>query len=203
MTQTIIQLYKGDNWLSFPESSMNTLMQILTNSGIYSNIVAVHIYDPIFSKFDQIDLNISFIEKGKGYHITMLDVGSIIYEGIPYATKMTFDVLRSSLMRGWNLIGTSDEDIIIPPEWCRVIDANTNFQTARIEPMKAYWILYPDECSPVSSWTLPIVISVTSLAIFAYVAFGPEIKGFMRKRKQINVRKLEKEKSLDRIGALI
>lgn len=184
MTQVSIPLISGENWISFPEGSSDNLDTIFKHSGINSSNTTVYLYDSITSGFVQINLT-SNIKEGKGYHILTSSPGTITYDGTPYETKMTFDVLRTSLMNGYNLVGTDNNIIDITNyDWCKIVDAQTNFAVKELLPQKAYWIFYPDDClQPKFGLDTLTKISIVGLAVTLYVVFGEDIKNMLRGRK--------------------
>lgn len=141
MTQITIPLVQGVNFLSFPSSSTNTIGDILTSSTIKDKITKFIKYHPILGEIPILDSD--YIEEGIGYYLYITISESIIYEGIT-DFYITFDQLKSRILKGWNLLSTGNNTIIIP-SWCNVIDANTGLNTTQLEPMKAYWINY-DNC---------------------------------------------------------
>ena len=200
MTQVSIPLIKGENWISFPESSTDNLLTIFSKSGLGK--VTIYKYDPLKSTgstesgFVPIDLT-SYVEMGKGYHVITTNVGTISYMGIPYKQKMTFDRLRSSLMRGYNLVGT-DNNIqdISRYDWCRVVDAQTNFSATELTPGKAYWIYYEDCQQPKLGLDTLTKISILGLAITTYVVFGEDIKNYLKGRKRPEISETERKRKL-------
>ena len=142
MTQTTIPLVQGDNFISFPSASTDIFGDILASSTIKDQITTFTKYDPILGKEIGI-LYSGHIEEGIGYHIYTNVSGSIIYDSIG-DYYITFDQLKSRILKGWNLLATGN-NTIIAPLWCNIIDANTRLPTTQIEPKKAYWISY-DNC---------------------------------------------------------
>lgn len=185
MARIEIPLTKGQNWISFPEKSADNLDTIFRHSGIERNIAGMFEYDSISSNFLSVNLLSNFGE-GIGYHIIANESSTIIYDGTPFETKMTFDTLRLLLMRGWNLIGTDDNIINLNDRynWCRVTDPVTNFGVTQLVPKKAYWIYY-DDCQPpkVGLDTLTKV-TIIGVAITAYVVFGDQFKRWLKREKR-------------------
>ena len=131
-----ILLTEGDNFLSFPSSSTNTIGDILTSSTIKDKITKFIKYHPILGEIPITDSD--HIEEGIGYYIYIIISGSIIYDSIE-DYQVTFDQLKLRILNGWNLLATGN-NILIIPSWCNVIDANTGLPTTQLEPTKAYWI---------------------------------------------------------------
>lgn len=194
-----IPLIKGENWISFPEGSSDNLDTIFKRSGISSSNTTVYLYNSITSGFVQTNLT-SNIKEGKGYHILTTSPGTIVYNGIPYETKMSFEKVKSSLMNGYNLVGTDDNTIDISNyNWCKIIDAQTNFAVKELLPMKAYWIFYPDDCKqPFLGLDMLTKVSIIGVLITGYVVFGEDIKNFLRGRQRTEV-----GKSVDRRKKLL
>jgi hypothetical protein len=142
MTQITIPIIQGDNFFSFPSSSANTIGDILTSSTIINGISNFYKYHPILGQIPV--LNADYIEAGIGYHLYSTISANIIYDGTEdfYITLSQFE---SRILRGWNLLATGSNTIILP-SWCNVIDANTGIPTLILEPTKAYWI-NSDDCS--------------------------------------------------------
>lgn len=144
MTQITIPLSEGENYISFPSSSTNTIGDILTSSTIKDKITKFIKYHPILGEIPILDSD--YIEEGIGYYLYITISGSIIYDGIT-DFHVTFDQLKSKILNGWNLLATGNNTITIP-SWCNVIEANTGIHTIQLEPMKAYWINYDDCIQP-------------------------------------------------------
>lgn len=136
MIQITIPLAQGDNFLSFPSSSTNTFGDIFTSSTIKDKITKFVKYHPILGEISVSDSD--HIEEGIGYHMYITIPGSIIYDSIG-DYYITFDQLKSRILKGWNLLATGNNTIILPL-WCEVIDANTRLPTTILEPKNAYWI---------------------------------------------------------------
>lgn len=142
MTIVNIPIHIGDNYISFPATdSIDNFETIFIDSQIKSSILEFTKYDPILQKTVSINYIYDHIEEGVGYYIYSISEGNIIYDGIPYI--LTFDQLKLKILKGWNLLATGDNTIILP-SWCYVIDANTRLNTTQLEPKKAYWINYYD-----------------------------------------------------------
>ena len=202
-----IPLIKGENWISFPESTSDNLLTIFSKSGLGN--VTIYKYDPLKSTgstesgFVLVDLT-SYVEMGKGYHVITTNVGTISYMGTPYKQKMTFDRLRSSLMRGYNLVGTDNNIIDISRyDWCRIVDAQTNFSATEIAPGKAYWIYYEDCQQPKLGLDTLTKISILGLAITTYVVFGEDIKALFRRRKEVGMGTSKNKSAADRNKKLL
>lgn len=173
-----IPLHVGDNYISFPEApaiSMN-FRQIFTdlvinNIGIdTSGNRKFYKFNPILNNFTIVDLDLEYIEEGRGYLLIAKPIDtiipSIIYDSIKYSIPMTFDRLKSMLLQGWNLVSTNS-DILTPPNWCNLIDANTRLPATKLEPKNAYWIRY-DSCIEYGIGAELILNSVVSI-LFLYV----------------------------------
>lgn len=175
MTQISIPLYVGENYVAFPEGSTNNFRTIFTNSGIISDIVTLYRYDPILESFVQINLDLETIQQGRGYILTVSFTGNpvptIVYEGVPFSNSMNFGILKSMLMKGWNLIGT-DTNTINVENWCRCIDGQTGLETHQILPLKSYWIS-TDECEKSSK----DMVLILTLGIFLLSIYETFIKG--------------------------
>lgn len=139
---TEIVLTKGNNFISFPSASTNTFGDILTSSMIKDKITKFVKYHPILGEIPVTDSD--YIEEGIGYIIYIIIPGSVIYDSIG-DYYITFDQLKSRILKGWNLLAAGNNTIILP-SWCNVIDANTGLRATQLEPMKAYWI-NSDDCS--------------------------------------------------------
>ena len=140
---TEIVLTEGDNFISFPSTSAYTFGDILTSSMI-KDITKFVKYHPILGEIPISDSD--HIEEGIGYYLYITIPGSIIYDSIR-DYYITFDQLKSRILKGWNLLAAGNNTITIP-SWCNVIEANTGIHTSRLEPMKAYWINYDDCLQP-------------------------------------------------------
>ena len=195
MTQISIQLGSGENWISFPEGSSDNFDTIFRRSGISTSTTIVYQYNPITAGFVQINLS-SNIKEGKGYHILSTSPGTISYNGTPYEMKMTFDVLRTSLMNGYNLVGTDNNIINISNyDWCKIVDAQTNFAVKELLPMKAYWVFYPDDCKmPSFGIDLQTKLAIVGLSITIYLVFGKDIKNYLKGRKRTDIGISESER---------
>ncbi len=160
MTQITIPIRTGPNYISFPATSTETFNTIFISSGIMERILSFKTYDPTLGLID-----VSYyetIEKGKGYILTLdvISQGTISFIGEEYS--ITFNELKSRILRGSNLIGPGNIPITLQP-WCRVIDADTNIPVNIIEPQHAYWITYADCIQPTTEAFL--FISVIGLGI--------------------------------------
>lgn len=162
-TQIIIPIKIGDNYISFPATSIDNFETILTNSQIKNSIDKFIKFDPMLQEEKPINYLTDYIEKGRGYYIHSAVDGSIIYDGIEYA--LTFDQLISQIFTGWNLIGVGSIPII-PLSWCKVIDPETLFPVSIFEPTKAYWINY-DDCKKIGP-SLESALAITTGILFTY-----------------------------------
>lgn len=165
-----IPLSIGENYISFPLRYEYSLMTLFTQSGIADSIAKLEKLDPISGNYISIDINFEYTEEGRGYKLTTkadTSILPIVYTGIEYPIHMTFDILRSILLKGWNLIGPGS-DIITIPNWCKARDPKTMIPVGQLEPTKAY-LMYYDECTvPTIDPLVPIfgaglVISIVSL----------------------------------------
>ena len=141
MALITIPLSEGYNYISFPSSSVNTIGDILTSSTIKDNITKFIKYHPILGEIPITDSD--YIEEGIGYYLYITISGSMIYDSIT-DYQVTFNQLKSRILKGWNLLATGN-NILILPSWCNVVEANTGLPATQLEPTKAYWINY-DEC---------------------------------------------------------
>jgi hypothetical protein len=213
-----IPIIKGENWISFPENSTNNLLTIFSKSGLGN--VTIYKYDPLkqlkldlaeevdslvdststssstSSGFTLVDMT-SYVEQGRGYHIIATNPGIITYTGVPYKTRMTFDKLRKSLIRGYNLVATDNNIIDLSRyDWCRIVDASTNFSATELVPNKAYWIFYPDDCSQQQSGLDALTkATIIGVIITGYVVFWDDIKKILKLET-----KIEKEERLESIS---
>lgn len=150
MIQVEIPLTEGDNYISFPATSTlySNFRELFTDSGMIDNVDILYKYDPMLGDTIPLDLDIYYMEEGKGYILRIkpsdIPIQHIRYEGIEYTIPMTFDLLRSMLLRGLNLVGVGSTTITLI-NWCRAIDGKTRSLVTQLEPKKAYWIYY-DEC---------------------------------------------------------
>jgi len=142
MTQITIPLVQGDNFISFPASSANTFGDIFTSSTVRDEISNFYKYHPILGPIPVMDTD--HIEECIGYHLYITIPGNIIYDstGDFYTTLGRFE---SRILKGWNLLATGSNTIILP-SWCNVIDAKTGIPATQLEPTKAYWI-NSEDCS--------------------------------------------------------
>ena len=142
MVPITIPLMAGRNYISFSAISSDNFGTIFT--GIKANIIKFFTYDPVSGWTDVSDFE--YIDEGRGYILDMATPGNIItYDGIEYA--LTFNQLKSRLIEGLNLVGPGYVPII-PPNWCRVLNADTNFPVTQLEPNKSYLIYYNDCIKP-------------------------------------------------------
>lgn len=188
MTQNTIALNIGHNYLSFPESSTDSFKKIFTDSGIINNIVSFSKFDPILSKFTEINSDYEYIQQGRGYLLVIGNYSSnttptplitnpqITYQGITYINPMNFNTLQSMLFKGYNLVGP-DSNTIESPGWCKVIDATTRIPAKQLYPTKAYFVHF-DECqiSNISGqYSLPLIVSIL-MVVFYLNLFRKEAK---------------------------
>lgn len=141
---TEITLIEGGNFISFPSASRDTFGDILASSMIKDKITKFAKYHPILGEIPITDSN--HIEEGIGYYLYITIPGSIIYDSIG-DYHITFDQLKSRILKGWNLLSTGNNTITLP-SWCSIIEANTGLHVTKLEPMKAYWINYDDCVKP-------------------------------------------------------
>jgi len=169
MTLTTISLNTGPNYISFPATSTDNFGTIL--SGISNiietrdNIRLFYKYDPILLRDWTVVSDFEFIEQGRGYYISVTSPGNITYEGAEYT--ITFDQLRSRLLKGWNLVGTGSNTLSIP-NWCRTIDPVTTLPIIQLEPTRSYWVDYDDCIQPIINpfiviLSISLAVSITSL----------------------------------------
>lgn len=150
MTQVEIPLTEGDNYLAFPATSTlyRNFRELFIDSGMINNVDTLYKYEPMRGENIPVDIDANYIEEGRGYILRIFSsttpIPSIKYEGIEYTIPMTFDLLRSMLLRGLNLVGIGSTTITLT-NWCRAIDGKTWSPVTQLEPKKAYWIYY-DEC---------------------------------------------------------
>lgn len=165
MTNIEIPLNKGYNYISFPAISADDFGTIFTNSGISGIIEYFRKYDPASSQW--IDVNdIEFIEEARGYLLSVTSTGTITYEGIEYS--ITFDQFKLHVLNGWNFLGTGS-NILIPKNWCKIIDPKTSLPVAQIEPTHAYWV-DSDECKePI--FNTQLFLSLLSLGVITTSLF--------------------------------
>lgn len=163
-----IPIHIGDNYISFPATDPTENFEtILTNSQIKNSILDFTKYDPILLKMISINYLYDYIEEGVGYYIYSISEGNITYDGIPYI--LTFDQLKSKILKGWNLLATGDNTIILP-SWCYVIDANTRLNVTQLEPKKAYWINSDDCLQPTfnAESALYVIGAIGSILLTVY-----------------------------------
>lgn len=176
MSQISIPITIGENWISFPEDTTDNLSTIFTKSGLGSSIITVYQYNSITSGYEIVNLQ-SLVIEGRGYHIIASGNGTISYMGTPFVRKMTFDILTSSLMRGWNLIGTDNNTIDISNySWCKVSDAQANFTVTELVPGKAYWIFFDDCKKTMLGLDTLTKATIVGVAITAWVVFQDDIR---------------------------
>jgi len=164
MTVITIHLNAGPNYISFPAVSTENFSMILAGiSGmieVRDGVRLFYKYDPILSPYWISVSDFELIEKGRGYYISVITPGDIVYNGVEYT--FTFDQLRSRLLREWNLVGAGS-NILSIPNWCKIVDPITGFPVTQIEPTKSYWIEYYDCLQPIIEPYL--FISIISLGI--------------------------------------
>ncbi len=160
MTQITINLNIGHNYISFPGTSIDNFGTIFTISNIKQNIISFLKYDPILSPNWTLVNDSEFIEEGRGYLLDLSLPGTISYEGTEY--NLTFEQLRSKLLRGWNLIGTGS-NILYISDWCKIRDPITDFPVNQLEPSKSYWVDYYECIRPTTEPYL--FISILGLGI--------------------------------------
>ena len=147
MTRVIIKLNIGDNYISFPAKSTNTIGEILSSSGVKGNILKFIKWDSIQQKEVPVYIDgAEYIEEGRGYYLYATYPGNITYDGTEYS--ITFDQFRLRIVKGWNLLGVG-KDAIVPQFWCKILDPITNTPVSILEPTKSYMVNY-DECIPPS-----------------------------------------------------
>jgi hypothetical protein len=165
MTHIEIPLVLGYNFISFRATSSMTINEILTSSGIKSNISIFTKWDAIQPAYIQVDIDgTEYIEEGRGYCIYITSPGTIAYEGIEYT--MTFDQFKSHIIQGWNLLGTG-KYVIFPQAWCKIIDPITRLPVTILSPNYSYWVHYGDCIKPTMSYGTSIAIIASSLVAFA------------------------------------
>lgn len=170
-----IPLVTGENFISFPEYSNKSFTDIFTDSGIVNSVIGFYKFDTIINNFISVNMQIEFIEQGRGYLLvigkTTNPILIITYEGTKFLLSINFDMLKSMLLRGFNLIGV-DSSVIVLPTWCRFLDASTRMQVTQLNPGKAYWIKYSEECTQ-SNWIIdynvPVLISIAMFFLWTYV----------------------------------
>src|SRR3990167_8117051 len=108
---TEIILTEGYNFISFPSASANTFGDILTPSTIKDKITKFVKFHPILGEIPITDSD--YIEEGIGYRLYITMPGSIIYDSIG-DYYITFDQLKSRILKGWNLLATGNNTITIP-----------------------------------------------------------------------------------------
>lgn len=163
MSQNTILLNIGDNFISFPATSISTINEILTSSGIKGNISKFIKWDSIQQKEVPVAIDgTEYIEEGRGYYLYTTSPGTIIYDGIEYS--MTFDQFRSRIVQGWNLLGTGS-NTAIPSAWCKITDPITLLPVTILQPNYSYWVHY-DECIQ------PIQPSIGSSSLTAIATIG-------------------------------
>jgi hypothetical protein len=165
MTQITILLNAGPNYISFPAISSENFGTMFTTSNIKQNIRSFSRYDPIISQATEVS-DYEYIEDGRGYVLDMLSPGTITYDGIEYI--LTFNQLKSKLLRGWNLIGTGYNSLDIP-NWCITIDPTTGFPVSRLESAKSYWIDYYSCIQPTTEPFLFMSIVGIGIAIISLI----------------------------------
>lgn len=171
-TPTTIPLIQGQNYISFPASSVYNFRTIFTDSGIINDIGTdafqnkmFYRYDPILNNYILVDLDLGHIEQGKGYYlyVTSLSPGAIVYDNV-IEYVVTFDQFKSRIVKGWNLLGVG-KDSIVPQTWCKILDPTTMTPVTILETKRSYLVNY-DECIQ------PDVPSVGSSSFAAIAAIG-------------------------------
>ena len=142
MVPITIPLIAGRNYISFRAISSDNFGTIFSMSGIKADIIRFFTYD-VSGWTDVSDFE--YIDEGRGYILDIATPGNIAYDGIEYT--LTFNQLKSRLIEGLNLVGPGYVPII-PPNWCRVLNADTNFPVVQLEPNKSYLIYYNDCIKP-------------------------------------------------------
>ncbi len=144
MTQITIPLVEGDNYISFPATSQDNFETIFTNAGIINNIPENGFmrFNPITQLKESVKYT-EHIQTGVGYDLYFNSSipTNLTYNGTEYT--LSFEELSSSLLPGWNLVGTGS-NTIIPQDWCKVLDPYYNAVT-QLQPTNAYWI-YKGDC---------------------------------------------------------
>lgn len=165
MTQIEIPLTIGDNYVSFRATSVSSINEILTSSGIKVNISKFIKWDSIQQKeVPVVTDGAEYIEEGRGYYLFITSPGTIIYDGTEYS--MTFDQFKSRIVQDWNLLGTG-KDIIVPQAWCKIVDPITSLPVTILQPDHSYWVNY-DECTKhTTSAGTTIGIIASALVIIA------------------------------------
>jgi hypothetical protein len=149
MTQIEIPLTIGDNYISFPATSTNTINDILTSSGIKANISKFIKWDSIQQKEVPVATDdTEYIEEGRGYYLYITSPGTIIYDGTEYS--ITYDQFISHIVQGWNLLGIG-KDTIVPQTWCKIIDPITSLPITILQSGHSYWVNYSDCIQPTSA----------------------------------------------------
>jgi len=144
MTTITIPLQEGVNYISFPATSTSNFLSIFTSSTILNNILNFKRFNPMLQDYEVV-LFTDLIQKGVGYYIDVNIKSNIIYDGIEYT--LIFDDIKSSLFRGWNLIGPGNT-VIVQPNWCKIVDPVTDIPVTELDPMKAYWVSNDDCVEP-------------------------------------------------------
>lgn len=186
MTEIIIPLTIGYNYISFPATSSDNFDTIFINSGIKSYILLFNKHNPITQQYEPVNY-FEYIEEGRGYILLISPLISpptpsqIIYDGIEY--QITFDQIKLHLLNGWNLIGTGS-NTIFPISWCKILDPiKENLQIYQLDPKKAYWINY-DDCNP-PRFNIELAISITVLSLFIYSIWKQEKRSHINQTKNI------------------
>jgi len=166
MAETIqISLDEGDNFISFPANSADNFGTILAGSGIKNNILKFIKYHPILGEIPITDSD--YIEEGIGYYLYITISGNIIYDSTGEYI-VTFESFKSKILKGWNLLATGNNTLILP-NWCNVLDANTSLPVTQLDPKKAYWVNYDDCIEPIFTIGSAITaITVISTVLFTY-----------------------------------
>ncbi len=172
-TSITIQLVQGKNYISFPASSESNFRTIFTDSGMINDIgidtsqnKMFYRYDPISDNYVLIDLDLEYIEQGKGYYlyISSIQPGDIIYEGTEYT--MTFEQFKSQIIEGWNLLGVG-KDTIVTQLYCKIYDPKTMIPVIILEPKHSYLVNYDNCMMPTISYGNIIGVTASFLVAVA------------------------------------
>ena len=166
MTHIEIPLVLGDNYISFRATSINTINEILTTSGIKGDILKFIKWDPIQQKEIPIAVDgTEYIQEGRGYYLFVSSPGIISYEGTEYS--LTFDQFTSRIVKEWNLLGTG-KDMIVTQSWCKIMDPVTLLPVTILQPDHSYWVNY-DECMKTSIGSSALTaLAAVGTVLFAY-----------------------------------
>lgn len=141
-----IQLQEGDNFISFPASYNDSIGALFRACGITN--VTMFKFDFTGNYVQITDFDLEYIEGGRGYLLqTSADTSIFLisYSGEEYI--ITFDQFMSNLLRGWNLVGTGNNTIILQ-NWCKVLDPKSLNRVIQLDPKKAYLVNYEDCIKP-------------------------------------------------------